>query len=269
MKIEIDFSKSVQENASLYFEKSKKAKKKLAGLEQAIRQMQQKISSLEEKKRSQKEPHRKREREWFEAFHWFHTSDRLLVLAGRDAQSNERLVKKFMSPADLYFHADLHGAAHCILKAEKNSAPQNSLKEAAAFAALWSKAWKEGLSHADVYCVLPEQVSKSAPSGEAISGGAFMIYGKRKWFRKTKIECSIGVQKIGEMLSVVSGPVSAVKKNSLYCVELLQGDKTKSEAAKQLKAVLSKRFPNIYFELDEIISMLPNGGIRIAQNAGN
>lgn len=33
---------------------------------------------------------------WFERFHWFVSSENLLVLSGRDAQQNELLVKRYM-----------------------------------------------------------------------------------------------------------------------------------------------------------------------------
>ena len=33
---------------------------------------------------------------WFEAFHWFVSTDGIVVVAGRDAQQNETLVKKYL-----------------------------------------------------------------------------------------------------------------------------------------------------------------------------
>ena len=53
---------------------------------------------------------------WFERFHWFVTSENVLVVAGRDAQQNELLVKRHLSKGDLYVHADLRGAASTIVK---------------------------------------------------------------------------------------------------------------------------------------------------------
>ena len=38
------------------------------------------------------------------------------VLAGRDQQQNEVLVKRHMKAGDVYVHADLHGASSVILK---------------------------------------------------------------------------------------------------------------------------------------------------------
>ena len=87
--IEIDANKSLEQNASKYFEESKKARKKIIGLKKAAIDLEKKTSQLEEKKLApKKEPLKKRERKWFEKFHWFFTSENFLIIAGRDAKSN-------------------------------------------------------------------------------------------------------------------------------------------------------------------------------------
>ena len=53
---------------------------------------------------------------WFERFNWFVTSENLLVIAGRDAQQNELIVKRHLSRGDVYVHADLRGAASTVVK---------------------------------------------------------------------------------------------------------------------------------------------------------
>jgi predicted ribosome quality control (RQC) complex YloA/Tae2 family protein len=52
----------------------------------------------------------------FEKFNWFVSSENYLVLAGRDAQQNELLVKRYLRKGDAYVHADIHGASTCIVK---------------------------------------------------------------------------------------------------------------------------------------------------------
>ena len=37
----------------------------------------------------------------------FISSDGFMVLAGRDAQQNELLVKRYMRPGDIYVHAEI------------------------------------------------------------------------------------------------------------------------------------------------------------------
>jgi len=57
-----------------------------------------------------------RKKFWFEKFHWFLTSERYIVVSGHDAQQNDQLVKRYMRNGDIYVHADLHGAASCIVR---------------------------------------------------------------------------------------------------------------------------------------------------------
>ena len=269
MKIELDLRKTLQQNISSYFDESKKAKAKLDRLGKAIVEMKQRIASIDQKneqKKVSKIVHKKRSKEWFEKFHWFHTSDNLLCIAGRDAQSNEQLVKKQLSEEDLYFHADIQGAAPVALKTKQNTTPSISKSEAAQFAALWSKAWNANLGFVDVYSVLPSQVSKQAPSGESMGTGAFMIYGQREWFRKTPLRCVVGVEKIDESHRVISGPLSAIKIRAAWFVELIPGKLSKNALAKQLGAQFSKKFPESFIPLDEWISMMPNGESEIVSN---
>jgi len=253
LQVEINPFKSVRENANAYFEKSKKAKAKLKGLEEARKRMQASLESRQAKKEA-KVLERKRKKEWFEKFRWFYTSENsLLCIAGKDRQSNETIVKKQMDSKDLYFHADIQGASHCILKEGREKASAQDRREAAIFAAVFSKAWNSGIAGVDVYSVFPEQVSKQAQSGEALTTGAFMIYGKREWFKKTPLEFAIGIQEKGR---IVSGPLEAVKKQAIAFAALEQEKEKKSETAKKLQRLFEKK-TGVKAQLDEIASMLP------------
>lgn len=268
MEVEIDLEKSLEENASDYYARSKKAKKKLEGVRKAIKESERKLRKFEEKDFTLQEKAKvvkKRKRRGYEKFHWFKSSGGYLVISGKDAQSNEAVVKKHMLPSDIYFHADIHGAAHTIVKSKNNSAPQQTLKEAAEFAAVFSKAWREKHAAADIYSVKPEQVSKKAPSGEALGTGAFMIYGKRNWYKKTKLNFAVGLTFDDKTPTVISGPLSAVKTNTKNFVEIKQGELSKGQAAKQIKKILEKKSKEeVSLDLDEIISVLPAGGCNSA-----
>lgn len=272
MEIEIDLSKSIDENAGAYFQKAKDARKKIAGLKKAIAINEEKIKHREKKAlldAANKESEvrvaaQKRSKKWFEQFRWFFTSDNLLVVGGRDAKSNEELVKKRMKKNDLYFHAEVFGAPHCFIQnpveKEKNfSPPASSLSEAAQFAVTFSKAWEEGRPIADAYSVLPEQVSKSAKPGEFLGAGAFMIYGERNWFKKTPLSCAVGF--FSRERKLMCGPASAVKKHCSFFVELKQGGQSKELAAKILKEKFEKK--GFAFSVDDFVSLLPMGKFRI------
>jgi predicted ribosome quality control (RQC) complex YloA/Tae2 family protein len=113
----------------------------------------------------------------FEKFYWFISSDNYIVLGGRDQQQNDLLVKRHFRPGDLYVHADLHGATSVIIKnLTGNEVPPRTLQEAGLLACCHSAAW-EAKVPAPAYWVKHDQVSKTAPTGEYITTGAFMIRG--------------------------------------------------------------------------------------------
>jgi len=258
-RVEIFFEKSLQENADNYYALSKKAKKKLVGLEFGVREVKKKIASGNASKKDAKVLVAKREKKWFEKFHWFFTSEGFLVIGGRDAKSNETIVKKLMKNDDVYFHADIHGAPHTILVTGGKKVSKKSLEEAAIFAASFSKAWAEKISAVDVYSAKPGQVSKSAPTGESIGTGAFMIYGKRDWFKKTPLGLAIGFnEKVSPVL--FSGSPDAVKSRADFFVPLSLGSDSKGDCAKKIMVFFKSR--GISVSLDDIVSLLPNGGIK-------
>jgi predicted ribosome quality control (RQC) complex YloA/Tae2 family protein len=110
----LNLRKSVQDNANKYYLRSKKAEKKLRGAEKKIEETKAKIEEAKENvaetNKSQKPLSKRRKREWYEKFRWFYSSDGLLVLGGRDATTNEILIKKHMEPGDIVFHAEIVGA---------------------------------------------------------------------------------------------------------------------------------------------------------------
>ena len=131
------------------------------------------------------------------------------------------------------------------------------------FAGVFSKAWSAGIASVDVYSVKPEQVSKSAPSGESMGTGAFMIYGKRQWYRNQPMQIALGVD---EENRVISGPESAVKKHSPHYVIIVQGRHKKGEIAKAVRSFFERKKIGESIHLDEFIAMLPAGGSEIKGN---
>ncbi|MEM4630328.1 MAG: NFACT RNA binding domain-containing protein [Candidatus Diapherotrites archaeon] len=264
MKLEIDFTKKATENATDYFEAAKKAKRKLEGLKKGIEAAELKIKATQNIEK--KELKKKREKKWYEKFRWFFTSEGLLAIGGKDATSNEKIINNYMKENDIYFHADIHGAAHIILKCEK-SPNENSLKETAIFAAVHSKAWQEKIPTIDVYSAKPTQITKKAPTGETLPKGAFMVYGERTWYKKTKLSYAIGAKKEGEEIEIFAGPESAIEKKADAIVKLTFGNKKKSDCAKKIAWILSTKLKTeIKDKLDEIIALLPNGESEIEED---
>lgn len=143
---------------------------------------------------------------WFEKFHWFFSTDGYLVLSGRDAQSNELLVKKFMSSNDIFVHSEAHGAACTIVKAprltttdipQQNTVlrwvpPVQTMLEAGAFTVIHSKMWAQKVG-TQSYWVYADQVSKTAPAGMYIGTGSFVIRGKRNFIPQQPLELGVAL----------------------------------------------------------------------------
>jgi len=267
MEIELDLSKSIEDNAAKYFEDAKVARKRIAGNKKAIiigtTIQKERELNAEAKAKSKQILKEKvqRKKKWYEQYRWFFSTDNLLVVGGKDAISNEQIVKNRMKKNDTYFHADVFGAPHCIIVAPEElngkefTPPENSMNEAAIFAVTFSKAWEESRPQADAYSVKPEQVSKSAKSGESMGTGAFMIYGERNWFKKTPLSCAIGFFHREKIL--MCAPIPAVKKHCNFVIELKQGSVSKEKTAKVLKETFEKK--GYSFSIDEFVSVIPNG----------
>ncbi|MDO8427731.1 MAG: NFACT RNA binding domain-containing protein [Candidatus Diapherotrites archaeon] len=266
MKIRIDLTKNLNENASDYFQKGKQAKNKAARILDALKITEKKlkdIQSKQEQKKAEETLIQKRKTEWFEKFRWFYSSSNILVIAGRDAHQNEQLVKKHMDLNDSYFHAEFQGAPHCVVKLEGKKIDVETKNEAAQFAGMFSKAWQEGFASVDVYSVKPEQVSKKAPSGESLGTGAFMIYGEREWFKHQTMECWLGIEKMENSYRIISGSKNSVQTHALVCLKLVQGSDKPGNAAKQIKKWLDYKVQENKIGLDEIIRMMPSENIRL------
>ncbi|MCX6803629.1 MAG: NFACT RNA binding domain-containing protein [Candidatus Diapherotrites archaeon] len=265
MDILLDLNKSVDENAAYYFEEAKEARKKVAGLRKAISIFEEKAlnqkknDALNEAKKEAVKKNSLRQRKWFENFRWFFSSDNLLVVGGKDAHSNEEIVKNRMKKKDVYFHAEVFGAPHCFIQnpnpKEDFTPPESTMNEAAIFAVTFSKAWEEARPIADAYSVLPEQVSKTAKPGEYLGTGAFMIYGERNWFKKSVLSCAVGY--FPRERTLMCGPLSAIKKHCNFLIELKQGSLSKEKTAKTLKERFEKK--GLIFSIDDFVSLLPNG----------
>ncbi|MBW2978601.1 DUF814 domain-containing protein [Candidatus Woesearchaeota archaeon] len=257
MQIEIDTSKTIEENAALYFEKAKKAKRKIQGVKKALlmfeKEKKELISSKEEavKKYEEKEKERrkpKRTKKWYEKFRWFISSEEFLCIGGRDATTNEIIVKKHMLSEDIVFHTEAPGSPFFVIKTSGKKVGEKTLKETAQATAVFSRAWKMGLGSTKVYWIKPSQVRKEL----GLPKGSFMIHGKRN-YSEPILEMAIGINSEG---IIMGGPISAVKKNCSKFLILVQGKKKKSDIAKQIKSEIGG-------EIDDIISSLPAGDFEI------
>ncbi len=268
LTLQLDLTRSVQTTAARLYERAKKAQRKLEGATKALHKTQTRIEQVQQKQQQivkvQKPPPVRKEPAWYERFRWFHSSDGLLVIGGKDATSNEVLLKKHMEPHDIVFHADIRGAPFVLIKTEGKATPQQSLKEAAQFAASFSRAWKEMFGAIDVFWVHPHQVSKSPPSGQYLGKGSFIIRGAKNYVRNVPLTVAIGVR-INGYAKVIGGPPEAISKHAKVCVKIAPGKQKSSELAKQIRRMLAEktskecRMQILELSLEEMQAFIPSG----------
>lgn len=267
MEIKLFLNKNINENANIYFEKAKKLKAKIPGLEKAMIQTKKEIEEFEEKKNNYLEKKKKEEtiklnkkKEWYEKFRWTKTSNDLLLVIGKDASTNEILIKKHLEENDLVFHTEAPSSPFGILKNGKETATKEDLFEAATFIACFSAQWKRGFGTADAFWVEANQISKKAESGEYISKGSFMVRGNKNIIKNIPLKICFGIikKKIEEFefFEFFSGSEDACKKFCLRSIKIEPGTDSYKKATKEIKKKLK------ITSIEDLPHYIPNG-IRI------
>lgn len=188
LAIEINLGLTPFANAREYYDQKKvaavKEQKTVEHSVTALRNAEKKIAHDLKKNLKGEKPTLQltRRQMWFEKFLWFISSDGYLVLGGRDAGTNEVLYKKYLRKGDIYVHADMHGASSVIIKNNPKTPdapiPPSTLTQAGSLSVCSSNAWdsKAGMG---AWWVHADQVSKSAPTGEYLPAGSFMVRGTK------------------------------------------------------------------------------------------
>ncbi|RMY72908.1 hypothetical protein D0863_04214 [Hortaea werneckii] len=190
LAIEIDLALSPWANARQYYDQRRTAASKQEKTAQAsavaLKNTESRVmADLKKGLKQEKDVLRPvRKQMWFEKFVYFLSSDGYLVLAGRDAQQNEILYRRYLRKGDVYVHADLHGAASVVIKNHTNTPeapiPPSTLAQAGNLAVCTSSAW-DSKAVMSAWWVNSDQVSKTAPTGEYLTTGGFMIKGKKNF----------------------------------------------------------------------------------------
>jgi predicted ribosome quality control (RQC) complex YloA/Tae2 family protein len=290
-QVSLNIDETVHQNAQRFFESGRKQKDKSAGAIQALEDTRLELSRAK-KKQAKKEASgqiarvKRAKRLWFENHKWTMLPSGHLMVGGRDAKGNDSVVKKHMSLGDRYLHADLHGAPSCSLRNnqgfEIDTQPpphigddvpafrlvdkveaelDDEITEIAATMALsWSRAWNGGGAHGTVFWVKPGQVSKSAETGEYVGKGAFIIRGKRTWYKNIDLRLGVGIVAInGIPLLMASTPEHIAKICNRYIV-VTPGREKKETIANRI-------YKSTGLSVDDILPILP-GNCEIAEDVG-
>jgi predicted ribosome quality control (RQC) complex YloA/Tae2 family protein len=274
-EIEAEARKRPQDQASDCYEKAKRLESKLSGLMTSTRETEvllEKLVAKEVELRQPAKPEPRREKKWFEKFRWFESSDGMLVIGGRDAASNEVILKRYTDPEDLVMHAEVHGAPFFVVKTGGTQPKAETLQEAAQACVSYSRLWKEGIRSGDAYWVTPKQVTKSAPAGEYLTRGAFMIRGTRNYVRGVDLALAVGLTSHHDKPILMAGPTSAVSSRCRIHAKIRQGRGSPAEAARRILAILGKKTAETMkaelqrVAIDDVIRLLPPGGVEVVNS---
>ncbi len=257
--LSLDFRKTAAANAQAAYQDSKKLQEKLKGAKDAIKKTKHDLHTLTEETTTEKPKKPVQQKWWFQQYRWFITTDGNIVVGGRDARTNEQIVKKYLTEGDRYVHADIHGAPSVIVKhtdIHGNTIPitDQTLEQACIFATSYSKAWSQ-YATAQAYWVTPEQVSKTPETGEYVPKGAFIIRGKRT-YHQCILQLAIGLATLDDHPVLMAGPLDAIKTHTKNYLVITPGTTKRPTLAKKIAAIL-------HVPVDDADRLLPPGNATI------
>ncbi len=266
-KIKINTQAPLQSIASGLFNEAKRQSGAIKSIDQIKNKTKKKLEKLKNKTETETKEilvSEVRKKNWYERYRWFFTSDEMLAIGGRDAPSNSAVVRKHLGKNDKIFHGDIFGSPFFILK-DAETPSTISMNEVAHATVCFSRAWREGMHGTSAYWVLPEQVKKSAPSGQFLPKGSFTIEGKRNFVNIPSLRLAIGIIPQDDHYLLTSGPPETIKKNSI-CYAIIEPHGSEMvEAAKKIRLEFSKLEEEItkQISLDDFVRALPAGQSQI------
>ena len=268
-KIKINSQSSLQSIASILFNEAKRKSGAIKSIEQIKINTQKKLAKLQNKAETEKDSvsfTEIRKKNWYERYRWFFTSDGILAIGGRDAPSNSAVVRKHLGKNDKIFHGDIFGSPFFILKDAENP-PTASLNEVAHATVCFSRAWREGMYGVSAFWVEPEQVKKSAPTGQFLPKGSFSIEGQRNFVKISTLKLAVGIMPQGDDYVVTCGPPETIKKNSI-CYAIIEPHGSEMvDSAKKIRLEFLKLEEEITkkINIDDFVRALPAGASQITE----
>lgn len=180
-------------------------------------------------------------RRWYHDYHWWYTKSGFLVVGGKSADQNEKLVKTYLHDKDYYFHTEQPGSGSFILfitNAGTSPSPQD-LDETAEGVVAFSQAWKTGTGD-KVYYVTGSQVSKTPPTGEFLTKGSFMIYGQKNFIRVDNMALGYVQLPTGEIMCAPYRVVHRISQTNI--VKLTPKTDAQKNSNKKIVEALKKTF---------------------------
>jgi len=266
-KIKINTQSSLQSIASVLFDEAKKQSAAISSIRTIKEKTEKKLEKFQNKTASEKDLFvvtEIRKKNWYERYRWFFTTDGYLTVGGRDTASNSAVIRKHLDKNDKIFHGDIFGSPFFILKDAEHS-PNTSMNEIAHATICFSRAWREGMYGVSAYWVHPEQIKKSAPSGEFLPKGSFTIEGQRNFIKSETLRLAVGIIKQDDDYVLTCGPPESIKKYSTLYTIIEPHGLEMVETAKKIRIEFSKLEEQIAknIPIDDYVRVLPAGKSQI------
>ena len=131
----------------------------------------------------------------------------------------------------------------------------------------FSRAWREGLYGVSAFWVNPEQVKKSAPSGEFLPKGSFTIEGQRNFIKSETLRLCVGIMPQEDDFVLTCGPPEPIKKNSICYAVIEPHGLEMVDAAKKIRIEFLKMHEEITrkISIDDFVRVLPAGKSQIKE----
>lgn len=169
---------------------------------------------------------------------------------------------RYLRNGDIYVHADVRGASSVIIRNKTVGGPEippKTLTEAAQMAVCYSNAWEATVT-ACAWWVRHDQVSRTAPTGEYLPSGSFMIRGKKNFMPPSQLVMGLGIMfKLDDESTERHVAMEAEKR------KLVENDKDNKESSEVTqKEEPSEEFPDVQVSIgrsaeDEEVTLIEVG----------
>ncbi len=186
----------------------------------------------------------------YKKYKWFFTKSGKLVVGGKNAESNDSLLRELKKTKEDYvvMHTKSPGSPFCAIISNIKEVNKSDIEECAIFTGCFSKAWKQNLEKTSVDIFNLSQLNKSS----IMKSGTWSVTGKIQT-QIVKLELVLIMQ---EKFIRAVPKITANKKEII--VYVCSGKIDKAEAVKN----------NMFNELntEQLLSALPAGGVSFKKN---
>ena len=183
----------------------------------------------------------------YQTYRWFYTSSGNLVLGGKSAEQNEKLLQTILQKKEVFLicHTTSPGSPFSIAISQPEKLTKKELYEIAVFTASFSRAWREAKKEAQVDFFLSTSLykNKKMPVG---------TWGVKEVLARITVPLLLTIKKQKNVLRAIPPE----KDSSLI---ITPGNIPKEEFVKKLE----QYFPN---SQQALISALPSGKFKILKS---